>query len=311
MRAPLLSPFRRASPLSIRPEALKPGDNLRGAGLMTVSMIGFTCNDTVMKSVAQTMPMYQAVALRGLAVMIVLLLLAQRGKGLRLRIAPADRGVMGLRLVGEVGSTVLFLGALQHMAIGDLAAVMQSLPLIIMLGAAVMFGETLGWRRTSAVIVGLIGVMIVLRPGSGTFGVWSLVALGAVAMVTLRDLVTRRLGPEVTTAAIAFYAASATAIFALIVSLWQGWMPPSPGQLAALMLAGGFLTIGYVCGVAAMRIGEVGFVAPFRYTSLIVAIAAGYVVFGDWPDRWTWVGSTLVVGAGAYTIWRETMLGRR
>ncbi|MGR3199886.1 MAG: EamA family transporter, partial [Paracoccus sp. (in: a-proteobacteria)] len=76
-------------------------------------------------------------------------------------------------------------------------------------------------------------------------------------------------------------------------------------------LSGSFLTIAYLSAVAAMRIGEISVVAPFRYTSLLVAIVLGLVVFGDWPDLWTWAGAVLVVGAGIYTIWREAQLGRR
>lgn len=311
MRAPLISPLRRVSPASITPRPPEPGDNLRGAGFMTLSMLGFGCNDAAMKFVTQDMPLYQAITLRGLVVMGALWLLAMREGGLRLRIPPAARRPMTLRVLGEVGSTVLFLNALQVMAIGDLSAVMQSLPLVVMLGAALFFGETLGWRRNSAVAVGLLGVMIILRPGSGTFGIWSVVALGAVLMVAMRDLATRNFGREVSSATIAFYAAVAVTVMGVIGALWQGWVVPSLSQLALLLLAGGFLTVGYVSAVAAMRVGEISYVAPFRYASLIVAILAGLLIFGDWPDLWTWLGSGLVVGAGVYTIWREAQLGRR
>ncbi|MBU3029560.1 DMT family transporter [Paracoccus marinaquae] len=311
MRAPLLSPLRRVSPASITAQPHGPGDNLRGAGFMTLSMLGFGCNDAAMKFVMQEMPLYQAITLRGLVVLVAIWLLALREGGLRLRLSPPARRPMALRVLGEVGSTVLFLNALQVIAIGDLSAVMQSLPLVVMLGAALFFGETLGWRRTSAVVVGLLGVMIILRPGSGTFGIWSLVALGAVLLIALRDLVTRNFGREVSSATIAFYAAAAVTGMGLIGSLWQGWVMPSPMQLALILLAGGFLTIGYVSAVTAMRVGEISYVAPFRYASLIVAILAGLLVFGEWPDFWTWLGSGLVVGAGVYVIWREAQLGRR
>lgn len=311
MRTPIISPFRRASPASISTQPLQPGDNLRGATLMCFSMIGFTCNDTVMKFVTQEMPLYQAITLRGFVVIFALAIIAGRVGGLKLRIAPQDRMPMTLRLVGEVGSTVLFLNALTHMAIGDLSAVMQSLPLVIMLGAALIFGEQLGWRRLSAVAVGLCGVMIILRPGSGTFGIWSLVALGAVALVTLRDLATRKFSRDVSTNTIAFYAAIGVVAMSLIASLFEGWIMPDLSQFLLLLLAGAFLTLGYITAVSAMRIGEISYVAPFRYVSLVVAIIAGLLVFGEWPDLLTWFGAALVVGAGIYTIWREAQLGRQ
>lgn len=311
MVSPLISPLRRTRPASIRPEPLQPGDNLRGAGLMTLSMIGFGCNDAIIKFVTQDMPLYQAITLRGVFVMLALVALASRTGGLRLRIAPPARWPMALRLIGEVGSTLLFLNALQRMAIGDLTAVMQSLPLVVMLGAALFFGETLGWRRIVAVMVGMVGVLVILRPGSGTFGIWSLVALGAMVMVALRDLSTRRFSRDISSATIAFYAAVMVTVTGLVLSLGQGWIMPSGRQILLLGLSSLFLTVGYVTAVAAMRIGEISAVAPFRYTSLLAAILLGVLVFGDWPDLWTWVGSGLVVGAGIYTIWREAQLGRR
>lgn len=311
MAQPLLSPLRRTRPASIRPEPVQPGDNLRGAGLMTLSMMGFTCNDAVIKYVTQEMPLYQAMTLRGLFVMVALILLAQRSGGLRLSIPQAARRPMSFRLVGEIGSTLLFLNALQRMEIADLTAVMQSLPLVVMLGAALFFGETLGWRRVLAVGVGMLGVLIILRPGSGTFGIWSLVALGAMLLVALRDLSTRQFGREVASSTIAFYAAVLVTGTGFLLSLGQGWIVPSWQQVALLALGSAFLTMGYLCAVSAMRVGEIAAVSPFRYTSLLAAILLGLVVFGDWPDMWTWIGSALVVGAGIYTIWREAQMGRR
>lgn len=311
MPASIISPLRRTRPASIQPAPLKPGDNLRGAGLMTLSMVGFGCNDAVIKYVTQDIPLYQAITLRGLVVMVALILLAQRKGGLLLRVAAPMRGAMALRVVGEVGSTLLFLNALTRMEIADLTAVMQSLPLVVMLGAALFFGETLGWRRLLAVGVGMLGVLVILRPGSGAFGIWSLVALGAMLMVALRDLSTRRLTSDVKSPTIAFYAAVAVTVTGLIFSMGQGWVLPDAGQVFLLILSGGFLTVAYISAVAAMRIGEISAVAPFRYTSLLVAILLGLLVFGDWPDLWTWIGSAMVVGAGIYTIWREAQLGRR
>lgn len=311
MPSPLISPLRRTRPASIRPEPLQPGDNLRGAGLMTLSMIGFTCNDAIIKFVTQDMPLYQAITLRGLFVMLALVALASRTGGLRLRIPQAARRPMTLRLIGEIGSTLLFLNALQRMAIADLTAVMQSLPLVVMLGAALFFGESLGWRRVLAVGVGMLGVLIILRPGGGTFGIWSLVALGAMLMVALRDLSTRQFGRDVASSTIAFYAAVLVTLTGMLFSLGQGWVLPTGAQIGLLLLSAAFLTVGYVSAVAAMRVGEIAAVSPFRYTSLLAAIVLGLVIFGDWPDLWTWVGSALVVGAGIYTIWREAQLGRR
>ncbi|KGJ05883.1 hypothetical protein IT41_04225 [Paracoccus halophilus] len=293
----------------MRPAPPQAGENLRGAGLMTLSMVSFGCNDAVMKFVIQDMPLYQAIFMRGAVVMVFLLALALR-KGLGvLHVGSGDRMAMALRLIGEIASTLLFLNALHNMAIGNLSAIMQSLPLVVMLAGALVFGERLGWRRSSAALVGLIGVLVILRPGGELFDIWALVALGSMLMVALRDLSTRKFSRAVTTTAVAFYAAMGVTLMGAIGSAAEGWVAPSPLQLVLILLAGCFLAVGYMSAVGAMRIGEISYVAPFRYTSLLVAILAGLVLFGEWPDLWTWIGAGLVVGAGLYTILRESQLG--
>ncbi|WP_207102463.1 DMT family transporter [Paracoccus shandongensis] len=310
MRTPILSQSRRVRPASVRPLTHQPGDNLRGAGIMTLCMVTFGLNDTVMKFVAQDLPLYQAITLRGLFVMVFIAVVAPRLGGLSLRIPPGARRPMAWRMVGEIASTILFLNALQHMAMGDLSAIMQALPLVVMVAAALFFGETLGWRRIGAVIAGFGGVLLILRPGGEVFGPWAVVAVGAMAMVALRDLATRGFGRDISSATVAFYAATGVMLSGLVISLGQGWAMPSLAQILLLALGAAFLTVGYVTAVASMRVGEISYVAPFRYTSLLVAILMGLVVFGEWPDLWTWAGSGLVVAAGTYTIWREAQIGK-
>lgn len=310
MRTPILSPIRRVRPASVRPLAHQPGDNLHGALMMTLCMVAFGLNDTVMKFVAQDMPLYQAITLRGVFVMVFIAAVAPRLGGLRLRIPAGAGKPMIWRMVGEIASTILFLNALQHMAMGDLSAIMQALPLVVMVAAALFFGETLGWRRIGAVIAGFLGVLLILRPGGEVFGPWAVVAVGAMAMVALRDMATRKFGGDISSATIAFYAAAGVTITGFAISLGQGWVMPSLPQILMLLMGSAFLTVGYVSAVASMRVGEISYVAPFRYTSLLVAILMGLIVFGEWPDLWTWAGSALVVAAGIYTIWREAQLGK-
>lgn len=278
---------------------------------MVLSMVTFTCNDALIKFVAQDVPLYQSVTIRGVFVMLGIWLFSLRQGGLRLRLDAQTRLPMVARTLAEIASTLLYLAALVNMAIGDLSAVMQSLPLAVMLGAAFFYGEALGWRRLAAVLVGMVGVMMILRPGTGTFGIWSVVALASMLTVAARDLVTRRFGRHVGSTGIAFYAAASVTLTGLVLSLREGWIRPDMGHLLLLMAAGGCLTAGYITAVAAMRVGEISAVAPFRYTSLIAAILLGLFVFGEWPDLWTWAGSALVVGAGIYTIWREAQTARR
>lgn len=299
-----------APPLAPSPAAQAYRDNLRGAGIMVLSMAAFTTNDAAMKYVTQTLPLMQAITLRGAAITLILLAVAARDGGLSPRMGRRDAAMVALRMVGEVGSTILYLSALQHMALGDLSAIMQSLPLLVTVAAALVFGERIGWRRLLAVAVGMIGVLLILRPGTSAFDVWSLVALGSVVLVMLRDLATRGMSRNLRSSTVALSAAIGVTISAAFWPSGEVWRMPTAGEAGLTLLASALLTVGYLSAVAAMRVGDISFVAPFRYASLIVAITLGLIVFGEWPDLWTWAGAALVVGAGVYVIWREARLER-
>ncbi|WP_017999549.1 DMT family transporter [Paracoccus sp. N5] len=282
-----------------------PADNLRAIGLMMLSMAAFTCNDAVMKAVTRSLPLYESVAIRGAMVLAMMLVVARMQGGLRLRVPRADLGPLVLRSAADIVSTLLYLMALQQMALGDLSAIMQVLPLAVTLAAALCFGERLGWRRLLAIGVGFVGVVLILRPGTGAFDIWSVLALLAMLLIVLRDLATRTFSAGVGSSTVAFYAAATVMLSGFAMAGSEIWRQPSAAELGLLLLSALFLTVGYITAVATMRVGEISVVAPFRYTSLVWAIMLGLVVFGDWPDLWTWAGSALVVGAGIYTILRE------
>lgn len=309
MRTPLLSPNRRVRPRSEPRARTQAGDNLLGAALMVASMAVFTLNDTAMKYVTATLPLSEAMFLRGAAITLVLGLMAQRDGGVMWwPSVPRDRWMLGGRAVTEASSTVIYLVALQNMALGELSAIMQSLPLAVMLAAAVIFREPMGWRRMLAVAVGFLGVMLILRPGTARFDIWAGLAVLTVLLIVVRDLTTRAMTREVRSSTVAFSAALVVTLSAFAAPSQGPWRMPSGDE--AMWLAGSafFLTAGYLSAVATMRVGDIGFVTPFRYTSLLFAVLLGFLVFDEWPDLWTWTGSALIVSAGLYSIWRETRL---
>ncbi len=307
MRTPFLSTSRRLRPKSeppVRDQAMS--DNLRGAVLMLISMATFTCNDAVMKAVTQTLPLYESVALRGLSVLVLMLVVAQiQQGGVRLSVPREDLLPLVVRTVADIASTVLYLLALREMALADLSAILQALPLGVTLAAGLFFHERLGWRRLSAIGVGFVGVVMILRPGSGAFDIWSVVALASMLLIVLRDIVTRTFSAGIGSSTIAFYAAATITLTGFILGMGEEWRMPDLREAGLLLLSAGFLTAGYITAVATMRVGEISLIAPLRYTSLVWAIVLGLVIFGEWPDLWTWLGSALVVGAGLYTILRE------
>ena len=313
MRTPLLSPFRKTRPPS-EPRIVRagPSDNLRGTMLMVLSMAAFTCNDAVMKAVTQTLPLYESVALRGMAVLALMVAAALvQGDGLRLTVPRGDVAALVIRTAADIVSTLLYLLALRQMALADLSAIMQALPLAVTLAAALFFRERLGWRRLSAIGVGFLGVLLILRPGTGAFNTWSAVALLSMLLIVVRDIATRYFSRQVGSGTIAFHAALAVMLSGFVLGVGEDWRMPDLPEAALLLLSAGFLTVGYLTAVATMRVGEISFVAPFRYTSLVWAILLGLALFGEWPDGWTWAGSALVVGAGLYAILRERQLRGR
>ncbi len=287
-------------------------DNLRGALYMTIAMAAFTINDSLMKAATSTLhlPLWQAIATRGLLTLGPLILIGRMTGGIRFRMPRRDAVAVGLRSIGEVASTLTFLAALVHMPLANLSAIMQSLPLAVTLAAWVFLKEPVGWRRLLAICVGFGGVMLIVRPGPSGFDHWSLLALVSVAFVVLRDLSTRQLTKAVPSSTVAIAASASVTITALVLSLIDGWVMPSLGQMALLAGAAASLVVGYNYVVMVMRVGDLGFVAPFRYTSLLVALVLGWLVFGTFPDMLTLAGAALVVGSGIFTLWREQRVRR-
>ncbi|SHG80321.1 DMT family transporter [Cognatishimia maritima] len=281
-------------------------DNLRGAFLMMGSMAFFTFNDACIKAIGSDMPLSQLLVLRGALTSIMIALLAWKLGVLRFDIARRDWGLLFLRTAGEVGAAYYFIEALRKMEIANVTAVLQALPLTVALGAALLFKEPLGWRRLLAIFIGFIGILLILRPGPSGFTPESISVLIAVAFVTLRDLSTRKISKRVPSLMGAFTAAIGVTAFAALMSLNIEWTPVS-GHEAGLIVASSFLIGGaYLCSVMTMRVGEIAFIAPFRYTSLVWALIVGLLIFGEWPDGLTLIGAGIVVATGLFTLYRET-----
>ena len=277
---------------------------------MCLSMAAFTVNDTFMKDVTRTLPLYQAIALRGVIAVAGLGLLALATGSFRYRLSGKDGWLILLRSLADVASTLLFLTALLHMPLANLSAIMQALPLAVTLAAALVYGDKIGWRRMTAILVGFAGVMIIIRPGTEGFDRYALLGLASVAFVVVRDLSVRPMRGQVPSALVALGAAAAVAVMGWSGTAAEGWQPMTGAEGVKILAAGLFLIVGYLSSVTAMRHGDIGLVAPFRYTSLLWAIVLGYAIFGNLPDGWTLIGAAIVVAAGIFMLMRERALRR-
>lgn len=283
-------------------------DNARGVVLMNIAMAAFTLNDTAMKAAMQTLPLYQAIGLRGILSTLAIALIGLRLGALTLRLPKRDLGYVAIRTFAEVASTLTFLAALVHMQIANLSAIMQALPLAVTLAAAVFLGEAIGWRRALAIGVGFVGVLIIIRPGTEGFDRWSVLGIVSVAFVVLRDLSTRKMSRAVPSVTVAVAASAAVMLVGLTGATVEGWQAVSTKEAMLILFAGVALIAGYLSVVATMRVGDIGAVAPFRYMALLWAILMGWLAFGNLPDTWTLIGSALVVASGLFTLLRERRL---
>lgn len=284
--------------------------NTRGALLIMGSMAGFTANDALIKLAGGSLPLFQIIALRGVLACLWLFLLARWLGALRFSVGRGDLGLLAGRTLSETTATFSFLTALMHMPLANVTAVLQALPLTVTLGAALIFGERVGWRRMLAIAIGFAGMLLIVRPGPEGFGLYSAYALLAVAAVTARDLFTRRMSARVPSVTVSLIASVTITLTAAAVSAFGDWVPLTPASAGLIAGASVFILLGYVFSVMMMRTGEISFVAPFRYSGLLWALLLGWLIFTDWPDPVTLAGAALIVGAGLFNLLREAALRR-
>lgn len=285
--------------------------NFRASIFMLLAMGTFTIGDTITKYLLTEMNSGQYMLIRGIFATVLIGLLAWRHGALR-NLSLEKMTI--LRVVGEVVATITYIYSLGHLSQAFCSAVFQATPLVVTLGAALFLKEKVGWRRWSCILVGLVGVLIIIRPG--TDGAASLAAvavlLASVCFAATRDIATRRVPAHVPTLYLSTLTAGAITLTggALTVPM-GGWQPVGITAVGTMVIAAVLLLVGYHFIILAMREGEVSFVSPFRYSSLLWAIGLSTLIFGEAPDIYTIIGSVLVVGSGIYMVYRENVLKKR
>lgn len=279
-------------------------DNQRGAVYMTGSMAGFAVEDVFVKAAAQTLPLGQVLLTIGLVGMLVFAAMAARRGELLLPPAFLSRPML-IRCGFEVTGRLFYGLAITLTALSTTSAILQATPLVVVAGAALVFGEKVSLHRWLAVFVGFVGVLIILRPGSD-FSALSLLAVVGLLGFAGRDLATRAAPKGLSNRQLGALGFAMLATAGVILLAINGGAK-LPTGLAVLYLTGGtvFGVLGYHALTYAMRTGEVSAVTPFRYTRLIFAMALAMVLFHERPDLATWGGAALVVGSGIYALTRR------
>jgi drug/metabolite transporter (DMT)-like permease len=285
------------------PHAHSAPSQVTGILLLVASTVVFSVCDTITKHLAATLPAAEIAWIRyaTFSCLVVPVVLLVGGKGLLRAKRP---GLQVLRSFGMIGSTIFFTMGLRSLPVAESTAIYFISPILIMALSILFLNESVGWRRWIAALVGLTGVLIVIRPGTEAFQATALLPLLGATSWAAGAIVTRKMsGSDHPLTTLAYSAVVGCLI--LSVAIPFTWVTPSLSEIGFALLMGLFFTIGQWFVVLAYRHGNASVIAPFSYVQLLWAGALGYLVFGAVPDGWTVVGAGVIAASGLYTAYRE------
>lgn len=285
-------------------------NNLRGMALMTISMLGFAIQDALIKHLSSALSVGVIVLTIGICGFPVFAILAWR-RGYKLLTPALLHPSIIIRNIADILGAFGFSAALWLIPLATASAIFMTIPLLVTLAAAVFLGEKVGLRRWSAILVGFVGMLIIIRPGTAAFDPNALLALLAAVALSGRDLCARLIPDGVGHMQLGAWGFAMIGVAGLCLMPFSD-TPALDAGLPVFGLAAATITgiIAYYTINLAMRSGDVAVVAPFRYTRLLFAIAIGLWVFSEVPDQNTLIGAALILGSGLYSVARERKLSR-
>lgn len=290
------------------PDAAAHRANLRGIAWMIAAMAAFAVEDALLKTVTRHWPIGQVLMGFGAGGAMVFALLALRS-GATLRTPPSLSRVMRWRAACEFVGRLFYTLAIALTPLSSATAILQATPLVVVVGAVLLYRETVGGLRWLAIFTGLAGVLIVLRPAAGDFSWLSLLAVIGTLGFAGRDLASRAVPMTVSTWVLGVYGFGTVVVAGSLYAVWDGrpFVMPTPATTLGLATAVAAGVTGYASLMKAMRTGSIAVVTPFRYTRLLFGISLGAVVFGERPDGPMLLGCAVIIGAGLFIWWQ----GRR
>jgi len=280
----------------------------RGIASMLLAVAIFSCMDGLIKWLSATYPTIEIVFFRSAFAFLPLLPALLRGGRAALRtrrpFVQAGRAAIGLV------SMAAFFYCFRQMPLADVFGIAFSAPIFVTAFSVPLLGERVGIRRWSAVVVGFLGVLVMVRPDSGLFASASWIALFATVLYALGQIFVRDLTRTETTICIVFYVTLTTTVVSATAMPFV-WVTPSPGDAALLAAVGVLGGLAQLAFTRAFRLAPAAVVSPFDYTGLLYAGVIGYAVWGDVPTLTFLVGAAIVMASGLYILHRETRLARR
>ncbi len=283
---------------------------LQGILLMCLAVACFSSLNGAAKFLSGEFPIGQIVWARylgSLAIMIILFFPRHRWRLFR----PKHVGIQVLRGFLLFTSSALYFAGISFLALSTAATISMTAPLLITALSVPFLGEAVGLRRWIAVLIGFIGALIVIRPGMGDTSVYILFVVGSTLSSTFYQLITRRYSGEENAEVSATIATLVGSVAAAGWAFWDFAIPANTLDIGLFSIIGVFAGVGHYLLTLAYQKGPAAVIAPFSYTHLIGATIFGYILFDDFPDRWTWIGAAIIMGSGLYIAHRERLSSRR
>ena len=281
-------------------------ENFRGALIMMICMSAFVLNDAFVRLAGDSLPLAQILFIRGLITTVVLLAFAIYGGIFSVKVSKKDKLRIFFRSIAEALTAYFFLTAVMNMPFANVTAILQILPMTITLAAAFIFKEKVGIIRISLILIGFLGVILIINPSADGFNLYALYALISVFLITIRDLITRKLSSKVPTLLPTVSASIGVLLFSVILLINIPLQPLNMQNSSFILLAAFFIVFGYYTAVLVMRSGEISFISPFRYTAILFALIFGFIFFDEKPDKIAFLGIIIVMLAGIVLMMRNS-----
>jgi drug/metabolite transporter (DMT)-like permease len=279
-------------------------DNARGILAVLIGSTAFVLNDAVVKLLADEMPSGEMIIVRGVLATLVHIAGVFAFRAAR-PIAILLQPMMLLRVGAAAAATIMIVLSLRYLPLATVTTVLQVTPLAVTAGAAILYGERVGWQRWLAALTGFAGVLLIVKPG-GVYGAAALLVLVTLVFTITRDLTTRGLDKSIPSILVAAASVVAITCGGFLVALFDGpWVVPSQRAWMLMCFSAVCLFVANTFIIIALRTGEIAVVAPFRYAPVPLAILLGWWWWGDIPDVLAFLGIALVLGAGLHTLNRE------
>ena len=265
----------------------------------------FAIEDAFIKTASETLPVGQILIIFGLGGALVFVCLARLNKEPLFSRDVVSRP-MRIRVIFEVTGRLFYTLAISLIPLSAATVILQATPLVVVAGAALVFGERVGWRRWTAILIGLVGVVVIVQPGTDSFSLLSILAIIGMFGFAGRDLASRAAPASLSTLILGLYGFLSIVIAGVVFSVWQSAPFVQPTIETCFYLLGAVLAgvTAYSFLMKAMRTGEVSAVTPFRYTRLLFGISLGVILFDEQLSLSMLAGSGLIVISGLFIHWR-------